>query len=367
MQSLYIHIPFCERKCLYCSFVVSVGQRHRVDEYLDCLEEEAKRYKGEAVKSIYVGGGTPTFLENDQLERLAEIIKTNFKFNSGIEMTIEANPEGIDCTKAQRLKQLAFNRVSLGIQSFQEKYLKFLGRCHDGAQALIAYENLREAGFKNINVDLMFSFPGQTLEEIKEDIEMLANLNSEHLSIYALTVEEHSRFYAQRLKLADEDVLAQQYLFATELIESYGLRQYEISNFAKPGYESQHNINYWTGGNYIGLGVGAHSNFNGRRFWNVSSLFEYMRRTKAHISVEDGAEKLSEDEQLIERLLFGLRMNSGVDVKGLENQFQIGLGVPRQEIIKGMVKAGFLNRRKGSLTATMKGRLVLDELCARLL
>ena len=188
MHSLYIHIPFCERKCLYCSFVVSVGQRHRIDEYLECLQEEAKGYAGTAVKTIYVGGGTPTFLDNNQLERLSEIIRLNFKFDPTIEMTVEANPEGIDLSKARLIKSLGFNRASLGVQSFYEKYLKFLGRCHDSTQAFKAFEVLRQTGFENINVDLMFSFPGKTLEEIKQEIEMRVNLQSDHLSIYALTV-----------------------------------------------------------------------------------------------------------------------------------------------------------------------------------
>ncbi len=367
MNSLYVHIPFCERKCLYCSFVVAVGQKHRTDQYLDCLVREAKSYEGTQIGSIYIGGGTPTYLTEAQLGRLMDIIRGHFKFDPAAEITIEANPEGITPEKAAHLKVLGFNRISLGIQSFNEKYLKLLGRCHDAPQAGRAFEILRKAGFDNMNADLMFSFPGETLEELSRDLHAIVALGSEHVSIYALTIEENSRFYAQQIKLDQNDLLAEQYAMVVEFLENNGLRQYEISNFARQGRESVHNMNYWNGGDYIGLGVGAHSHQQGHRWWNVSRLSEYFERIKENEPVMADEEILSSEEQFLERILFGLRVNRGIDLETVESEYHCRLDPDRAELIDGMLKEGLLLKEGKFIKASLKGRLLLDEISSRLL
>lgn len=367
MTSLYIHIPFCQRKCFYCSFAVSVGQEHRIETYLECLAKEAKRYRGEAVKTIYIGGGTPSFLSLEQLERLFAAINENFRFPADAEYTAEVNPEGLEKSKVELLKKRGVNRISMGVQSLNDKYLKILGRKHTRQTALEGFTLLKEAGFDNINLDLMFAFPGQTMAELKEDVEGIMALSSGHLSLYALDLETNSRFYAQHIQLPDDRIQAQYYLFITRCLESGGFRQYEISNFAKPGKESRHNWNYWLCGDYIGLGLGAHSHRNGRRYWNVSRLTEYMNKLKNNLSPVEGEERLKKYERFLEAMLFGLRTNQGVNMSALRQRFRCRPDPQRQHLIQQFMREGFFVKRDSCLRTTLKGRLVLDELCSKLI
>ena len=210
-SSLYIHIPFCNRKCLFCSFVIAVGQEHRREEYVSALINEIKNKESQSIKTIYFGGGTPSMLDEAGLERLMNALRNKFSFQNDIEMTIEANPESINREKAKFFKAQGFNRISLGVQSMDDRYLKFLGRTHDARGAREAFRILREAGFSNINLDLMYAFPGQTQEQLLEDVRHISSLNSEHLSLYTLTIEPHSRFFAAQMKLDDDEKLAEHY------------------------------------------------------------------------------------------------------------------------------------------------------------
>ncbi len=365
--SLYIHIPFCHRKCFYCSFVVSIGQEKRVDSYLDCLAREAESYQGTEISTIYLGGGTPTYLNCDQLKRLAQIIEENFKYRKGTEWTIEANPEGVDLAKLNLLKSLGINRISLGIQSLNSQYLKYLGRNHTSALAVKTFKAIREEGFDNVSIDFMYSFPKQTMAELQEDLKNVTQLNSEHISVYMLTIEEPSRFYAQKMPLKDDQIQAQEYTRVIEILADAGFKQYEISNFAKPGKESKHNLNYWQGGNYIGLGVGAHSHRDGKRFSNVSEFMPYMEMIQLKKDTHENIEELSAHQRFIEKLLFGLRMNEGVKVKTLEKEFDCPLDQEREVKLKEFTHQEFLRWDNEKLKVTDKGRLVLDELCSRLI
>ena len=210
--SLYIHIPFCSRKCLFCSFVIAVGQEHRREEYVKALIFEMENFPGKDLQSIYLGGGTPSMLDESHLDALIDAIRKNFSFRNDIEITIEANPESINRAKAGFLKTKGFNRISLGVQSLNDRYLKFLGRGHDALTAQNAYRILREEGWHNINLDLMYAFPGQTKEELEMDVRAISLMGSEHLSLYSLTIEPHSRFYATQMKLDDNEKLAEQYI-----------------------------------------------------------------------------------------------------------------------------------------------------------
>ncbi len=366
MNTLYIHIPFCEQKCFYCSFVVSIGQASRIDHYLDCLEKEAQRYHGEAIQSIYIGGGTPTVITELQLQRLFQIVHKHFTFSSDIEWTIEANPEGLNDSKLNLLKQEGINRISLGIQSLNDKYLKYLGRNHDASTATQAFDQMRKAGFDNINVDLMFSFPKQTMTELKEDVAALTQLGSEHLSLYALTIEENSKFFVQNIKLQDDHDQARHYQFVCDALKAKGFQQYEVSNFSKPTRESRHNLNYWQGGHYIGLGIGAHSHRGAKRSWNISELSEYILRLQKGRSVEKGSEKLTSYDMMKEVVLFGLRMNRGVSIKQVTERFGCFLDDEQQKKIDQFIEGGFFIKEEDTIKTSAKGRLVLDELCAQL-
>ncbi len=366
MTSLYIHIPFCQSKCFYCSFVVCVGQGHRVDDYLDCLSREAQRCRGAECASVFIGGGTPSYLEADQLQRLFKIVAENFSLGPEAEYTIEANPESLDASKLEVLRSCGVNRISLGVQSFHPHYLKYLGRNHDQSRARETYQLVRAAGFTNVNLDLMFGFPRQTLDEISRDVEALTALKSEHIALYMLNLEENSRFYAQKIQLPDDDLQAKQYVNVLGELERAGYQQYEISNFAKPGKESRHNLNYWQGGEYIGLGVGAHSYQNGKLFWNISRLNVYMQKVRESGSAIDGSQQLDAQGQLKQAVLIGLRMNRGVKVATLERALRSSLGEEERERIEHFIRHGFFVREDGYLKATQKGRLVLDELCSQL-
>ncbi len=357
--SLYIHIPFCHRKCLFCSFVIAVGQEHRREEYVKGLINEMKKEGGRTLKSIYFGGGTPSMLDENQLNALFDAIRKNFLFHNDIEITIEANPECINQAKAQVLKTIGFNRVSLGVQSMNDRYLKFLGRGHDAFMAQNAYRILREAGFGNINLDLMYAFPGQTGEELQEDVRTISRMGSEHLSLYTLTIEPKSRFYATQMKLDDDEKLAEHYLLVARILKGDGFKQYEVSNFAKPGFESTHNRNYWLGASYIGLGVGAHGFKGRRRYWNIARLQDYLECITNGKDTIEGYEDLTDTQLIMEKLLFGLRMNEGIPWELVP--------LSKAGLIQKWIKDGFLSLESGNLKSTERGRLVLDELSARLI
>ncbi|HBR14425.1 MAG TPA: coproporphyrinogen III oxidase [Candidatus Omnitrophica bacterium] len=367
MRSLYIHVPFCDRKCFYCSFIVSIGQRPLFNSYIDALTKEARQYKGATIETIYIGGGTPTLLERVQMEKLFVMIRENFHFSDGIEWTMEANPEGMNARKARWLKEMGVNRISLGVQTLNEKYLTYLGRNHNRQKALEAFDGTREAGFKNINVDMMFGFADQTSDELRKDLEEITRFNSEHISVYSLSVEENSRFYAKKISLPDDPIQTDQCLLVMKTLEEKGFAQYEISNFSKPGKMSQHNRNYWTGGEYIGLGVGAHSHIHGKRFWNVPRLNKYMAHIQEKGSAVESFELLTGEQRMIETLLFGLRMNAGVDLNKLEQRFHWSLDGERRRRVNAFVQEGLLVWDGAVLKTTQQGRLLLDELCARLI
>lgn len=352
---LYIHLPFCARKCLFCSFVVAIAAEHKIDVYIDAVLAEAANYRGKKIHTCYLGGGTPSHLSDLQLVRLIDGLRNILDMSSVLEMTIEANPENLTLEKARLFKTLGFNRVSLGVQTFHDQYLKFLGRAHDEQKAKRALDLLRDAGHSNINVDLMYGFPKQTHEELVDDIKAVIALKTQHVSLYTLTVEPNSRFYATQMKLDDDQKLADDYTTVATLLPQHGLLQYEISNFARLGYESRHNQHYWLGGEYIGLGVGAHGYLNQTRYWHAEQLNNYL----ANPNHWEGQEKLDERTRLSEIICFGLRMREGVDASIIPDN--------KRSVIDQLIAQGLLTIANGRLKATHQGNLVLDELSVRLI
>ena len=306
-------------------------------------------------------------LSAQQFERLFRVIRSRFKLSPDCEITVEANPENLDVHKAEFLFALGVNRVSLGVQTLNQSYLKYLGRVHDSFKALSAFNDLRRAGFKNINVDLMYSFPGQTADEIEQDVKTVLGLGSEHVSIYTLTVDENSKFFIQKIKEQDSHDQGDHYELVTDLLNDGGILQYEVSNFSKPGFESKHNINYWLSGNYIGLGMSSHSHRNGRRSWNIAKLPDYLKKISTGESPEEGFEELNPQARLREALVFGLRMNRGVDLAQLDQDFGSCLEEKTKQQIAQLVRDGFLSQNKDILQATSSGRLVLDTIAVKLI
>lgn len=365
-KSLYIHIPFCRSKCLYCSFAVSVGQMQHCEAYLRCVDQEASVHAGMKFGSMYVGGGTPTEMEAGSIVQLFGIIKKRFLLAPDAEVTFEANPEGLTEMKASLLKESGVNRLSIGVQTWNDLRLRDMGRVHDSAQAYSAIATARKAGFNNINIDLIFGLPGQTDAEISSDLDVTLSLSPEHVSIYQLTIEANSRFYVNRVRLDDDQTLAVKYERIIERLVGKGYVHYEVSNFARPGKSSRHNIHYWQGGDYIGLGAGAHSHVGGHRYWNEPQLLRYLKCFGPEGSAVVGEERLNAHQRLIDSLLFGLRMSEGVNVKELEVRFGADLGEGRRYVLESLLRDGFLTMRDAHLAATRKGLLVLDEICARL-
>ncbi|OGB88804.1 hypothetical protein A2625_02025 [candidate division WOR-1 bacterium RIFCSPHIGHO2_01_FULL_53_15] len=301
-QSLYIHIPFCKRKCNYCDFVSYAGKEELIDEYVEALCNEInsppcqsetnpppslfKRggKEGGEFSTIYFGGGTPTLLKPEHYERLLGFLKMIIIFKKETEISMESNPGTINLDYLKEIRSLGINRLSIGVQSFNDVHLKTLGRIHNSKEAVQAYKDARAAGFENMNLDLMYALPGQTLEEWRTDLRQALSLNPEHLSIYNLQVEENTPFWnifktyipQTSYPLPNEETELAMYEFTIKTLTDAGYHHYEISNFAKPGFECKHNINYWKNGNYIGFGAAAHSHLNGKRWANPDSLEEYI-------------------------------------------------------------------------------------------
>lgn len=365
--SLYIHIPFCKSKCFYCSFASYENKEDQIGHYLLALEKEANLYKGSVVTMVYIGGGTPTYLSSTQIAYLFSIIRLNFDIAPDAEITIEANPATFDSQKADIMYQSGVNRVSLGAQSFKDESLKYLGRPHSSQDTLTSFTILRQAGFKNINTDLIFSLPRQEDKDLMGDLRDMIKLGSEHVSVYSLAISEGSKFHQSRLEGPPPEIQARQYEVVIEWLERASLHQYEVSNFAKEGFECRHNINYWQAGNYIGLGASAHSHRDGHRYWNASEVESYIAMIRDRGNATTGEERLKPPQRLLEGLLIGLRMTKGVDVGELEYRFQAKLGQEKRQLVEKFIKNGFLIKEGTKIKATLSGMLILDELCSRLI
>lgn len=366
MCGLYIHIPFCDRKCYYCAFAIVVGQLKKAEDYLACLKQEARRYTRPAVQSLYIGGGTPSTLTVEQIHRLFDDIEAGFELAADGEITVEMNPEGLTADRLQAFRQRNVNRISLGIQTWQDRYLKYLGRLHDAAAAREAYAAARRAGFTNISCDLMISFPGQSEEELMDDLQGMIGLAPEHISLYSLTIEPPSRFFARGVRLPSDETQASHLTRTIKTMAAAGYGRYEVSNFALPGFASRHNINYWKCGDYIGLGMGAHSHLQGERFSNVDRFQDYVKRVGAGASPRAQTERLSDEQRLVEALIFGLRMTAGVVPEQLESRFGCRIDEERRMKIDAYIKEGLLARDDAGLRATPAGMMVLDEISSRL-
>ena len=365
---IYVHIPFCRSKCRYCAFNSIVGGAEIRAAYVDALIREiALRGDKSAVETIYFGGGTPTTLTLAQLEKILGAVLKNFRVDNRAEVTIEANPGTVDENYLRGLKMLGFNRISLGVQSFDDALLKILGRIH-GSRSAVDTVALAKKFFGNVSVDLMYGLPTQTLEGVRRDVSRLGTLDVEHVSIYGLEVESGTKFFelarAGKLPLPDENTCADMYDHITTTLPALGWRRYEISNFARENFESRHNRGYWTGKKYFGFGAGAHSFDGGLRTSNVGDVSKYIGGICAGESVSAVEEVVNRRAAMEEFCFLGLRVVEGISARTFEKIFGASIFDVFGAVIERNRRFGLLAVDGGKIFLTTRGMSLGNEVFA---
>jgi len=357
LKGLYVHIPFCEYICHYCDFVKSVPKnRDVVDSYLVRLRDEINLYKDhfKSIETIYIGGGTPSMLSSDQLVFLLDSLKGI----KPVEFSFEVNPESYTHEKGEILRKYGVNRISLGVQSFDDDILKYLNRGHHHEMVKDVIDDLKLLGFKYISIDLIFAIPGQTLDHIKRDLHAFYELGVTHLSYYSLILEDKTYFYHQYLrgkfKPIDEDLEASMYEYIIKDLKKRGFEQYEISNFAKDHHYSLHNSIYWTLGEYIGVGLGAHGFINNERTYNERSMAQYLE----HFQKEKVTQTV--DDLITDEMVFGLRMTRGVSISMMKEKYGIDV-FERFPQIKEKIELGLLKQEGDRLHLTQNGMMLGNQ------
>lgn len=364
---LYVHIPFCVRKCQYCDFLSGPSDEETKDRYIEALLKEiraAEHTEDYEIVSVFIGGGTPSALKAEAIASIMRTLQEQFFFCEDAEVTIEANPGTVDLKKLTIYRNVGINRLSLGLQSTDAEELKLLGRIHSYEEFLKSYEWAREAGFSNINIDLMFAIPGQTGEAWRQHLYQVAELNPEHISAYSLIIEEGTPFAEQNLDLPDEDTEYQMYEDTAEILERYGYRQYEISNYAKQGYMCRHNAGYWQRREYLGFGLGASSLYGGMRFSNTHQMQEYLKESRNPDQIRQDVTVLSRNERIEEFMFLGLRMTEGISEKKFEENFDVRLMDVYGDILQKYEETGFMEHIETKWRLTRKGIHVSNHILA---
>ena len=371
---IYVHVPFCRSKCQYCDFYSMATKEDKlIDGYLDAvcdhIKEAGELAPNHKVDTIYFGGGTPTFFGADGMAIILTTIRRNFDVDNNAEITFEANPDSISDRLLHRLRAEGFNRVSLGVQSDDNDMLKKLGRPHTYAQAVAAYHRIRKSGFKNVSVDLMYGLPGQDLTHWQETLDNVMRLLPEHIICYALKIEEGTPFwgYKDMLNLPDEDTQAEMYLTAVEALRSRGFRQYEISNFCRKGMVSKHTLKYWTGGEYLGFGHSASSDFAGKRFTLKRNLQDYITAIREGGDIMEEMEEIPMRERAGEYLMLRLRTSQGIDAQEYEKLFLLPFAPLEEELEKRRRFFHATQTETGRWVLTPKGFLVSNDIITDLL
>ena len=370
---LYIHIPFCKQKCAYCDFYSLAGNENRMDAYTDALcadlTEQSQYVSAYRVDTVYFGGGTPSYLGEKRLARILKTILKKYTVAKDAEITLEANPDSATDWKALRaLRRAGFNRISLGMQSGRDEELRDIGRIHTAAQTRQAVENCRKAGFENLSLDLIYGLPGQTMERWQENLAAAVALQPQHLSCYGLKVEEGTPLFARKdsANLPDDEAQADFYLYTVEYLRAAGYAQYEISNFARPGKESRHNLKYWQLGEYMGFGPGAHSDLGGVRYAYDRSLDAYIRGVETHAPVFSEQDRIPAADRDTEWVMLGLRTVSGLDPREFERRFRrrFACFLP---FLNQCAQAGYALEEEGRWHLTPRGFLLSNQIIAQML
>ena len=351
VKSLYIHIPFCNKICDYCDFTKLQYFRNFASKYLEALKEELESYKIKDLKTIYVGGGTPTALEDDLFEQLLETIDP---YTEGvIEYTFEANPESLSLDKIKMLKAHRVNRISLGVQTTDDKILKMVNRDHSFEQVKEAVKNLKEVGIDNINVDLILGLPHTSEKILKKDIENVLSLGAKHVSCYGLTVNPHTVLFNKGFKEPEGDVLRAFYDIVEQELIKDGFVHYEVSNWAKHGYQSEHNLTYWRNEQYYGCGLGASGYIGETRYKNTVNLSQYLDRVFINEK-----ELVSEKDKRTYQIMLNLRTIEGLDISFVKD---------KENEIKYLINSGLLIKKDNRLIPTHEGMMVLDQIILKLM
>ncbi|HFU4228575.1 TPA: radical SAM family heme chaperone HemW [Streptococcus suis] len=367
--SAYIHIPFCTQICYYCDFSKVFIKNQPVDEYLSGLMEEVKFYDLPTLRTLYIGGGTPSALSADQLDFLLTNLENLLDLSQLEEFTIEANPGDLTADKIEVLKKSKCNRVSLGVQTFDDRMLKKIGRSHNQAQIYETIASLKAAGFHNISIDLIYALPGQTMEQVKDNVAKALELDIPHMSLYSLILENHTVFMNRQrrgnLHLPNEDVESDMFDYILRELEKNGFEHYEISNFTKPGFESRHNLMYWDNAEYYGLGAGASGYLDGMRYRNRGPIQHYLKaiREKGHSRLHE--EFLSKTEQMEEEMFLGLRKKTGVSIERFEEKFGISFEERYGQVVRDLINEGLLQEENHWLRMTKKGLFLGDTVAER--
>ncbi len=367
-KGLYVHIPFCVKKCNYCDFCsfsgLDSGER---ESYIDQICREILTYKGQdiSVDTVFFGGGTPTLLSVEDMRKITGAIRETFSFDENIEFTMEANPGTTSLDSLCGFIKCGVNRFSIGLQTIHEKELKKLGRIHSYEDFLKTYSELRTLGINNINVDIMYGIPHQTMESFRETLKTVLELGPEHLSIYGLILEEGTPFFecSNELPLPSEDTECDMYELACSLLSQYGYNHYEISNYAKPEFESRHNKKYWNSKEFIGVGLSAYSYLDGKRFGNTKNLQKYLDGS----GISEYCDIIDPDAEKYEYAMLALRLSEGISLSEYKKLFSEDFLSGREEIISRLSLGGYVTINNGRLSLTEKGFYVSNYIITELL
>ena len=367
---LYIHIPYCIHKCGYCDFNSHPIKHDEMDKYVDALMAEMNHYakiysSNKIIRTIFLGGGTPTTLAAYQLERILKECHKKFKIESSAEITIEANPATIDIEQLKSIRQAGYNRISIGVQSFDKKELKLLDRAHGPAEIHSTIDRAREAGFDNLSLDLMFAVPNQSLSNWENNLRQALDKNPEHLSTYNLTIEQGTAFAKLqangKLTMPDDEHQLELYKRTIELLTNKGFHHYEISNFARPEKQSKHNITYWKNTDTLGLGAGASSYMNGTRFKNVNLPANYIRHIIDKQTAVEHSETLEPRQAMGETIMLGLRLLKGINIDGFEKRFHVSFKNIFGNIISVLKEQELVTVEGDYLRLSKKGLFLADS------
>ena len=354
-RSLYVHIPFCESICSYCDFCKVYYDQKQSDLYLQRLNEELSQIEQHHLKTIYIGGGTPSALNDEQLEKLMSMLKT---YSLEVEeYCMEVNPESMDYYKLKILKKSGINRLSIGVQTYQDHLLKEIDRHHNTTQVKNIIKYAKEIGFDNISIDLMYGLPKQTKEDIQKDIEVLQTLNLQHVSYYSLILEEGTILKYKNYQPLDEESEYQLTLFIDQELEKIGFEKYEISNYAKQGYQSKHNLTYWYYDNYYGIGLGACSKIDGQIIEHSRSLTKYLNGDFKTTTIDE-----TKEETMFNQIMMSLRLKEGLDLKKFKERYQEDACVLYKEAVTRNIEKGRLMIENDYLKATQEGQYVLNDI-----
>lgn len=365
---LYLHIPFCQAICSYCNFNRGLLDPALKARYVTALEADIRRAPGEPADTIFFGGGTPSLLEPDEVARLIHACRDTFDLATDTEVTLETNPETATPERLRAFADAGVNRLSFGVQSFDAEELLRLGRIHTAARAIDAIRSARTLGFASVSFDLMLWLPGQTPESWRRTVAQAIDLSPDHLSLYLLELYPNAPLKETMARAGwsqtPDDDAADMYLDALAALEGAGFVQYEISNVAKPGHWSRHNVKYWQSGSWWGFGCGAHSTVRGRRWHHVASTEDYIRHVEAGASARLGDHELSQDEQVAEALFTGLRLTRGIDVSTFERRWAVDPWARWGGELEPFVESGRMWREGGRIGLTRDGMLVANEILA---